>query len=386
MDSARMLRMPSSPSIPAWITRTPHQWLVSAPGRVNLIGEHVDYCDGFVLPAAIGLHTWMSGRPRPDAVLSIETEDGLCVAIPSGSTPSSGPEKWANYLRGVLAGCLEAGLTIPGMDIRIASALPQGGGLASSASLTVAFATLLEAAAGTSLHPGEKARICQAAEAFAGVPSGCMDQLASVHGRAGHALLIDCRSRHVEPVSLHGVSLLIINSGVRHDLADGAYATRRAETEEAAYNMNVPALRDANMQLLARCAGDISPDVFQRARHVVTENTRTLACVEAMKRRDWTQVGALMNESHISLRDDFEVSCEELNLIAHHGWFTPGVFGCRMTGGGFGGCCIALVQRDQAFGVARAFEEFCRSRLGPAAGVLLTEAVDGAGPIVSAPA
>jgi galactokinase len=374
-------------SVPALLSRTPHDWLVSAPGRVNIIGEHVDYCDGFVLPAAISLRTWMSGAHRPDSLIVVETEDGLRAEMTADAIPQAGPEKWANYLRGVLAGCLEAGLTVPGMEVRIASTLPQGGGLASSAALTVAFATLLEAAAGRMLDPDGKARICQEAESrYAGVPSGCMDQLASVHGRAGHALLIDCRSRSVEPVPLHGVSLLIINSGVRHDLADGAYATRRAETEEAAEVLGVPALRDAGEPLLINHAADLSPVLFQRARHVIGECARTLACAAAMKSGDWPRAGALMNGSHVSLRDDFEVSSPELDLIAAHAQQIPGVHGCRMTGGGFGGCCVALVQTEQAGEAARSLETFCRARLGPGAGVLLTEAADGAAPIVSVPA
>jgi len=299
----------------------------------------------------------------------------------------NGPEKWANYLRGVLAGYLNAGIIPPGMDVRIASTLPQGGGLASSAALTVAFATLLEAAAGRNPPAAAKARICQEAELLgAGVPSGCMDQLASVHGQAGHALLIDCRSRSVQPVPLHGVSLIIINSGVRHDLADGAYATLRAETEEAARVMGVPALRDADHALLETFAGDLSPSLYSRARHVISENARTLACASAMQAGDWTRAGLLMNESHASLRDDCRVSCAELDLIAAHAQRLPGIHGCRMTGGGFGGCCVALATAEHAAEAARALEELCGLQLGPEAGILLTEAADGAGPIVSAPA
>ena len=356
--------MPIVSSPPAWLRPAAAPWLVSAPGRVNLIGEHVDYCDGFVLPVALGLRTWMSAAPREDGRIMVETEQGQRAEI----TPQPGAEKWANYLCGVLAGFLETGGTVPGMDVRIASTLPQGAGLASSAALTVAFASLLEAAAGQSLELDDKARICQAAEAWAGVPSGCMDQLAAVHGRAGHAMLIDCRSRAVEHIALGDAALVIINTGVQHDLADGAYTARREQTQEAARLLGVPVLRDASLEILA--AGRLPDVLHRRARHVIGEIQRTLDCAAALPSGDLLRAGALMNASHDSLRDDFEVSCAELDAVAEHMQSLPDVFGCRMTGGGFGGCCVALVQRHAAAAVEEAMDEFCRSRLGPGAGVV----------------
>lgn len=340
------------------------RWLASAPGRVNLIGEHVDYCDGLVLPAVIGLRTWMAAVPRPDEKIVVETGDGQRAEI----TAQPGPEKWANYLRGVFAGFVKTGARPPGMDVRIASALPQGAGLASSAALCVAFASLLEAAAEQTLEPDAKARLCQEAEAFAGVPSGCMDQLAAVHGRSNHALLIDCRSREVEHIPLGDAALLIIDTGVKHDLADGKYAERRAETEEAAHLLGVPSLRDATREILE--AGRLPEPLHRRARHVLSEIERTLSCADALRAGDCSRAGQLMNASHDSLRDDFEVSCPELDSAAGFTQRQMGVFGCRMTGGGFGGCCVALVQREFLPGVRDVLTDYCREDPDSGAGVI----------------
>jgi galactokinase len=366
------------PHVPPWIQSWVMQWTVSAPGRVNIIGEHVDYCDGLVLPAAIGLRTWMTGSLRTDDVISVETEAGLRAKFKTGPTQDPGPEKWANYLRGVLAGFLEAGMIVPGLEVRIASTLPQGGGLASSAALTVAFATLLEEVSGYRLGQDRKALICQEAESFAGVPSGCMDQLAAVHARAGHAMLIDCRSRSIEHIPLDGAALIVINTGVKHDLADGEYAARRDETREAARLLGVPSLRDCSPEYLADFTAQLPATLFRRACHVVSEIPRTLACAGALRNGDLAIAGQLMNESHASLRDDFEVSCEELDLVASHAVTIPGVCGCRMTGGGFGGCCVALVRRDAAAEAAESMAEFCRTHLGRGSGNLVAEPGDGA--------
>jgi galactokinase len=356
--------MPHSIPPPGSLRADDASCLVSAPGRVNLIGEHVDYCDGFVLPAVIGLRTWMAATPRSDARILVTAEDGARAEI----TPERGAEKWANYLRGVLAGFLQTGTRPPGMDVRIASTLPQGAGLASSAALCVAFASLLEAASGTTLEPDLKARLCQDAEAFAGVPSGCMDQLAAVHGRPDHALLIDCRSREVEHIPLGEAALLIVNTGVKHDLADGKYAERRAETEKAARQLGVPALRDATLEILE--AGRLPELLHRRARHVIGEIQRTRNCAEALRTGDYSRAGLLMNASHCSLSEGFEVSCLELDDVAYIAQGQKGVFGCRMTGGGFGGCCVALAQRSALPVVRDVLMGYCREELGPGAGVI----------------
>jgi galactokinase len=268
----------------------------------------------------------------------------------------------------VLAGFLQTGARPPGMDARIASTLPQGAGLASSAALCVAFASLLETSSEKTLEPDEKARLCQEAEAFAGVPSGCMDQLAAVHGRAGHALLIDCRSREVEPIPLGDAALLIINTGVKHDLADGKYAERRAETEEAARLLGVPSLRDATREILE--AGRLPEVLHRRARHVISEIERTQYCAEALRAGDHVRAGLLMNTSHSSLADDFEVSCLELDAVAEMVQAMPGVYGCRMTGGGFGGCCVALVQPERVAALTEGLTAWFRAQSLPGAEVM----------------
>ncbi len=372
--------MPSDTPIPPWITSRPFAWLVSAPGRVNLIGEHVDYCDGLVMPAGIGLRTWMTGEPRTDGLICVETEEGLRAIFPATGSPAPGPDKWENYLRGVLAGCLAAGLQPPGVNVRVSSTLPRGGGLASSAAFTVAFAGLLEKAAGVSLGGARKALICQEAEAFAGVPSGCMDMMASIHAREGHAMLIDCRDRSVEQVFLGEVppDIMIIDTGVKHDLADGGYTKRYEETREAARLLGVASLRDYAPDRLHE-AGDLLPPVlFRRVRHVVTEIARTRDFARAVRGGEWTQAGELMRASHESLRVDYEVSCPELDLVAAHAWTLPGVLGCRMTGGGFGGSCVALVKLDAAVEVREELESLCRNHLGASAGVRVTAAGGGA--------
>ena len=371
--------MSSHPNVPAWLQSRAGRWTVSAPGRVNLIGEHVDYCGGLVVPAAIGLRTWMTAEPRQDRLLCIETEEGLRAEFAADAVPSPGPEKWANYLRGVLAGFLTAGVRVPGLDVKIASTLPQGGGLASSAALTVAFATLLGRAADHALDGNRKAIICQEAEQqFAGVPSGCMDQMAAVHAREDHALLLDCRSLAIEHIPLASAALIVINTGVRHDLADGGYAARHRETHEAARLLGFPSLRDCTPERLTEKADCLPSVLFQRARHVVTEISRTDACAAALKSGDLALAGTLMNDSHVSLRDDFEVSCQELDLVADCAQALPGVFGCRMTGGGFGGCCVALVRPDAKAETEAALTEFCRAHLGPDSSVLVTHAAGGA--------
>lgn len=358
---------------------TPAAWIVSAPGRVNLIGEHVDYCDGFVLPAAIGLRTWMAAEPRADGMISVETEEGLSSEFSGASHPKPDSAKWSNYLRGVLAGCLEAGLRPPGLAVRVATTLPQGGGLASSAAFTVAFATLLEQVTGQNLDRAAKSKICQDAEGFAGVPSGPMDMMASINAQAGHAMLIDCRSGGVEQISLgpEPPALVVINTGVKHDLADGRYAKRHDETHESAAMLNVASLRDWSSDRLEEAARMLPDTLFRRTRHVVTEIRRTLDFASAAKSGDWHRAGELMKASHQSLRGDFEVSCEELDLVAEFAWTLPGVIGCRMTGGGFGGCCLALVRRDQIEQTAQSLTHFCQNSLPTGLGVLVTTAGNG---------
>jgi galactokinase len=265
---------------------------------------------------------------------------------------AKGGPKWSNYVRGVIAGFQNRGVKIPPLDVALASTVPLGGGLSSSAALEVCTATLIEAATGKKIDPVEKALLCQKAEhEFAGVPCGIMDQFISVMARPDHLLLLDCRSRKTElvPMSDPAVSLLIVNTNVRHELTGGGYAQRRLQCETAAKILGVPALRDATPEMLERAKDKMDEIIFRRARHVIGEITRTVQAAEGVRSSNWPGVGRLMYASHASLRDDYDVSCAELDAvveIAGDIGVKGGIYGCRMTGGGFGGCAVALVKTE----------------------------------------
>ena len=283
-----------------------------------------------------------------------------------------GEPGWSNYVRGVIAGFQKPGKKVAGFDAVIESNLPYGGGLASSAALEVAAATLLEAMTGQALDPIEKALLCQQAEHdFAGVPCGIMDQFTSILGQENHALLLDCRSRTTTPVPMTNpdVTVLIINTNVRHKLAEGEYAKRRSQCEAAARVLKVAALRDATLEALEAARGQLDPVVFRRARHVISENERTLQAARAIQASDWAAVGQLMYASHASLRDDYEVSCPELDAvveIAQEIGEAGGVIGCRMTGGGFGGCAVSLVKTDAVQRITRRLDAAYEKKTGQA--------------------
>jgi galactokinase len=301
---------------------------VRAPGRVNLIGDHTDYNEGFVLPLAIDLETVVRARPRADAEIRLRSD-------------TSGWEPYAAAVAQVLA---ERGRAAVGIEGTISSSVPVGAGLSSSAALEVALALALCDAAGFELPPLELALACQEAELLAtGVPCGIMDQLASVAGVAGHALLIDCRSLEVRPIRLPSeLAVLVVHSGVSRQLADSAYAERRAACEAVAARLDVRALRDATAEQVRDepCA-----------RHVVSENARVLAAGAALAAGDTAALGPLLSESHRSLRDDFEVSTPELDVLVA-ALEEAGALGARLTGAGFGGCVVALARAADAEQVA----------------------------------
>jgi len=345
----------------------PPRWIVAAPGRVNVIGEHIDYNDGFVLPMAIERYAVMaadissSHQPRI-CIHDSRARDTAQIDL-SKSIDKANP-RWSNYIRGVVAGFQKLGLTIPTLDISLVSTVPLGGGLSSSAALEVCTATLLETAIGTKLDPVEKALLCQQAEhEFAGVPCGIMDQFVSVMGQKDHLLLLDCRSRQTELVAMNdpSVALLIINTNVKHELSGGEYAQRRAQCETAANILGLPSLRDATADALERARRQMDLFVFRRARHVISEIERTLQAAEAIRNSDWPTVGQHMYSSHYSLRDDFEVSCKELDAvveICQSIGIEGGVYGCRMTGGGFGGSCVALVKSEMVEAITKHISMF----------------------------
>ena len=356
--------------------------VAAAPGRVNLIGEHVDYNDGFVLPAAIERYTLVAAARRPDAV----------VRMASGVMPGTvefrldaplrpAEPRWANYARGVFAGVQARGTSPPGLDLLIESTVPVGGGLSSSAALEVAVATLLEALTGLKLPLDEKALLCQRAEHdFAGVPCGIMDQFASVHGRRDHALLLDCRSRQIDyvPLTDPAVALLIFDTKVHHDLVQGEYARRQAACRNTAAALGVRSLRDVPAEKLEAERGRLDAETYRCARHVVTEIARTVEAARAMASADWPRVAELMYASHASLRDDYRVSCPELDFVVEAARELPGVLGCRMTGGGFGGCAVALVRTEQTAEILSDLTAAYRRHIGRDPAAFVTRPADGA--------
>jgi galactokinase len=347
------------------------RWVVAAPGRVNLIGEHTDYNEGFALPMAIDRRIVIAAdsNTRREVTLHSETT-GETASFGLHPKIERGEPGWSNYVRGVIAGFQKLKKKVPGFDAVIESTLPYGGGLASSAALEVATATLLEAITGQTLDPIAKALLCQRAEHdFAGVPCGIMDQFTSILARENHALLLDCRSRTTTPVAMTNpeVTVLIVNTNIRHRLAESEYAKRRSQCEAAARVLKVAALRDATPAALNKAQKQMEPVVFRRARHVITENERTLQMARAIQVSDWPAIGQLMYSSHASLRDDYEVSCPELDTVveaAQAMGAAAGVIGCRMTGGGFGGCAVSLVKTDQVQRITRALDAAYEKKTG----------------------
>jgi galactokinase len=328
------------------------RWLASAPGRVNLIGEFTDFNDGFVLPMAIERRTVIAAAPNGLERIILRSEatgESLSIDLSAPLEPLS-KGRWANYPIGVLAGFAERGLHVQGFDALICSSVPVGAGLSSSAALETAMASLLETLTGVELDPVEKILLCQKAEhRYAGVPCGIMDQFISATGRAGEALLLDCRSLGPTwlPLADPSVAVLIINTNVKHELSSSAYAERRKHCELAARSLGVPSLREGTLQKLEEASSTLDEMSIRCARHVITEIERTLQAADCIRRRDWPEFGRLMYESHASLRDDYAVSCMELDCaveIARGIGSKGGVFGCRMTGGGFGGCAVALIE------------------------------------------
>ena len=328
--------------------------IASAPGRVNLIGEHTDYNDGFVLPMAIDRAVWIALRPRADRRVIGHSLDLECTVEFSLDDLDEERTGWGEYLKGVAWALERAGHRLQGWDGLVAGDVPIGAGLSSSAALELAAARAFAATSHIPWEPRAMAKLGQRAEnEWVGMRCGIMDQLISVAGVAGHALLIDCRSLDVEPVPLPSeVVVVVLDSATRRDLVSSVYNERRAECELAAHHFFVPTLRDLPLaQMLSDVAG-LNDIVRRRAHHVVTENARTLDAAEAMRRGDADELGRLMNASHVSLRDDFDVSSVELDAIVACAQREASCYGARMTGAGLGGCAVALVRADAVYGFA----------------------------------
>ncbi len=356
-----------------------------APGRVNLIGEHTDYNDGFVLPCAIDYQAMIAGSPRDDrkVVATAHSFDGQ-VSEFELSLPIAHSEEafWSNYVRGVATVLLEKGMDLKGVNIAIIGNVPQGAGLSSSACLEVVTGLTLTRMAGLDVSLKELALIGQQAEnEFVGCKCGIMDQMISACGKADHAMLLDCRSLDTRLVSIPtSAAVVIINSNVKRGLVDSEYNTRREQCEAAAKYFGVKALRDITLTQLEAAKGDLDDLTFRRARHVVTENDRTEAAAEVLAVGDLVAMGELMARSHASMRDDFEITVPAIDAIVE---IVKNVIGSeggvRMTGGGFGGCVVALVPQDKVVAVKQAVEQHYPQRSnGLSADIYVCRASDGA--------
>ena len=320
--------------------------IVRAPGRVNLIGEHTDYNEGFVLPVAIDRSVLFAAAPRPDRRVVLHALDlGREAAFDLGYIEEDETERWSNYQRGVAHFLQAEGYWLKGMDALFSSNVPVGAGLSSSAAVELAAAYAFSVLGGFTLNRVRMALLCQRAEnEFAGVPCGIMDQFIVALGQKGHALLIDCRSLGYQQVPLpSGARVVVADTRVSRALAGSAYAVRRAQCEEGARQLGVRALRDVTPEMFAQRAGELSEVVRRRVRHVVYENERVQQAVAALRRGDLAAFGRLMYESHCSLRDDYEVSGPELDWMVEAAMQVEGCYGSRLTGAGFGGCTVSLV-------------------------------------------
>jgi len=357
-----------------------------APGRVNLIGEHTDYNDGFVLPLALSLDTTVAAAARDDRRLVVTSLQvpGEDVDLDLEDLAPGVVSGWASYVAGTAWALGEAGIDLPGADLLVDGDLPRGAGLSSSASLECATAGALLELSGRTLPDAQVALLAQHAENdFVGMPCGVMDQFAATHARAGHLLLLDTRSlavRHI-PFDLvrEGLALLVVDTRAPHRLVDGEYAARRAACERAAALLGVPALRDVTDLDDALAALD-DDELRRRVRHVVTENERVLAVVSLLESGDVRGIGPHLTASHVSLRDDFEVSCPELDLVVEAS-LAAGALGARMTGGGFGGSAIALVEAGDAARVSAAILEAFTSEGFAAPAFVDAVPGDGYGPV-----
>lgn len=326
--------------------------LYRAPGRINLIGEHTDYNDGFVMPTNTAVYTWLAAWPRQDRMIRIHSalfEETIAFdldAIRPGGAPA-----WAEYAKGVAFVLQDEGHELRGADLLISGEIPLGGGMSSSASLEAVIATALLDCAGRQEDPMKLALMCQRAEhEFAGVPCGIMDQAVITCCPQGHAMKLDCRSLQPQFIRLpQELCVLVVDTGVKHRLSDGGYEQRREECARAVavlarHAPEVDSLRAASLEMVERHAAEMGEKPYRRARHVVSEIQRVLDAEAALASADLAALGALLDASHASLRDDFEVSCAELDFLAETASGTPGVLGARMVGGGFGGCVITLIE------------------------------------------
>ena len=360
--------------------------IYEAPGRVNLIGEHTDYAEGFVMPAAIDFATLAAISPRSDGRIVLYSENfGEQREFDAASLPCSRSGHWSDYPLGVISILARQGHAIPALSLSFWGDVPPGSGLSSSAAIEVATALAVTSLLGVDYPRPVLARLCQRAEnEFVGSSCGIMDQFISANAAKDNALLLDCRdlSFQLAPIP-DTVSLVIANTMVQHAVTGGEYTSRRAQVEEAAaviarHRPEVRFLRDATVDDLAKWGSEMSPEALRRARHVITENTRTVAAAEALLRHDLKELGRLMAEAHRSYSQDFEASCEEADAMVELAQDLPGLIGARLTGGGFGGCTVNLVEAGQAPAFTAALAERYIARTGITPQIHICRASSGA--------
>jgi galactokinase len=360
--------------------------LFSAPGRVNLIGEHTDYNEGFVLPIAVNRRTVVAAAfSRENRIRVYSLSLGESAEFDLNSRQEQTSQKWVSYVKGVAAMLIERGVPVSGADLAIASDVPIGSGMSSSAALEMSVGTALVALAGVQLDLIQLAMAAQQAEhVYVGAKVGLMDQLAAAFGMQGHALLIDCRSlqRTAIPLQIGDTAIVVCDTNVKHELASSAYNERRAQCERAVELLRkrlpeIKALRDVSVGDFERYGDELPEPIRKRCRHVVRENERTLKAANALRDADVINFGELMLESHRSLRDDYEVSCRELDVMVEIAMEQSGVFGARMTGGGFGGCTVNLVETNQVRRFCDGISKNYQQQTGIEAGIYVVEAADG---------
>ncbi len=357
-----------------------------APGRVNLIGEHTDYNDGFVMPMAIGFYTWVTAAKREDRTIAAYSEHfNEKISFPLDQLSGPPRKHWSDFVRGVAATLQGAGHALTGANLVIHGEVPLGAGLSSSASFEVALAMALTTLSGTEVSRLELVKLCQAAEhKYVGTRCGIMDQFVAAFGASGHALMLDCRSLEYQMLPIpQNFRVIVCNSMVRHELASGEYNRRRTECEAGVKILqsafpNIRALRDVTLKDLEEAKSMMPDTIYRRCRHVVTEDQRVLDAANALQTQDLDRFGQLMYQSHASLRDDYEVSCAELDLLVDIASSIRGVDGARMMGGGFGGCTVNLVQSDWVTAFHTDMRKLYAGKVGTVPDLYICEPAQGA--------
>ena len=357
----------------------PPTFIIRAPGRVNIIGEHTDYNDGFVLPMAIDRAVWIALRARPDrriSLRSLEQSEPADFALADLQHSAGG---WSEYVKGMSFMLQESGRQLQGWEGVLSSDIPVGSGLSSSAALEMGVACAFAAVSGFPFEGMQMALLGQRTEnEWVGANTGIMDQAISANGRAGYALLIDCRDLSMQPIPLPlGTAVLVMDTMTRHSHTESGYNDRRVSCEKAAAYFHVSHLRDVTLEQFAEDGSGLDDITYRRARHIINENHRVLEATRTMKAGDAQTLGLLMNESHASLRDDFEVTNDALDIMAQIAQNQEGCFGARMTGGGFGGCAVALVQEGKAQQIAANTAQHYEAQTGLKPEIFATPAAAG---------